>query len=195
MCHSPCLPPFCKYIFEPQALARPLDPQRYDLTVQPLIRYNPSRILVVEPVEARRQAALAFGATSVAATLSELEVEAEWQGAERVYEATNSSDGIKHTAMVARRGGHGVIIGIPDGNIYNPMPADLLRRKALTLKTSRRMGKVMPQAIELVHSGEVDVESMVTARFPLAAAAEAFATQAALKNGAIKTIIDVSARQ
>jgi L-iditol 2-dehydrogenase len=44
---------------------------------------------------------------------------------------------------------------------------------------SRRMGEVYPRAIDLVQRGAVDVGSLVTHRYPLSGAAEAFAVAAA----------------
>ncbi len=41
------------------------------------------------------------------------------------------------------------------------------------------MGEVYPRAIRLVESGDVDVGALVTHRYPLERAAEAFATASA----------------
>ena len=46
--------------------------------------------------------------------------------------------------------------------------------KGLTIKMVRRMKHTYPRAIELVSKGLVDVRSLVTHRFPLEQAAEAF---------------------
>jgi threonine dehydrogenase-like Zn-dependent dehydrogenase len=49
----------------------------------------------------------------------------------------------------------------------------------------------MPCAINLVSTGKVSFERLVTGRFPLSRAAEAFAHQADVESGSIKTLIDV----
>ena len=77
----------------------------------------------------------------------------EGRGCDLVIEATNSVDGIRDAALATRIGGRVVLVGIPDGNLYSPLPADLIRRKALSFKTSRRMGEVFNTAIELAASG------------------------------------------
>jgi len=63
------------------------------------------------------------------------------------------------------------------------------RRKGLTIKLVRRMKHTYPRAIELVSKGLVDVRSLVTHRFSLENAAEAFAV--AQRREGIKVIIEV----
>jgi L-iditol 2-dehydrogenase len=46
-----------------------------------------------------------------------------------------------------------------------------------------------PRAIRLVESGKVNVHSLITHRFPLAQAAEAFALNTAYKDNVVKIII------
>jgi L-iditol 2-dehydrogenase len=62
------------------------------------------------------------------------------------------------------------------------------RRKGLTLKLVRRMKHTYPRAIRLVESGQVDVRTLVTHRFPLEQAAEAFRT--AERRKGLKVIVE-----
>ena len=71
------------------------------------------------------------------------------RGVDLVIEATNSPHGMVHAVECARIGGRVVLVGIPDGNVYAPLDASLVRRKGLKIKTSRRMGDVYDRAIEL----------------------------------------------
>jgi L-iditol 2-dehydrogenase len=64
------------------------------------------------------------------------------------------------------------------------------RRKGLTLLVSRRMKHTYHRAIRLVASGLVDVNSLVSHRFPLKRVKEAFALNAAYKDNVIKVIIE-----
>jgi L-iditol 2-dehydrogenase len=64
------------------------------------------------------------------------------------------------------------------------------RRKGLTIKLSRRMKHVYPRAIELVSSGAVDVDGLVSHRFPLTEAPHAFALNAAYEDRVVKIVID-----
>jgi L-iditol 2-dehydrogenase len=70
-----------------------------------------------------------------------------------------------------------VIVGISsaDRTTFTASPA---RRKGLTIKISRRMNRVYPEAIRLVEAGLVDVRSVVTASHPLREFKAAFAAAA-----------------
>jgi L-iditol 2-dehydrogenase len=70
-----------------------------------------------------------------------------------------------------------VLGGIPDDD-RTSFQASLARRKGLTLVLVRRMNEAYPRSIRLVEQGLVDVSSIVTHRYPLDRAAEAFAVAA-----------------
>ena len=53
------------------------------------------------------------------------------------------------------------------------------RRKGLTIAMVRRMNEVYPRAISLAAEQRVDLSGLITARYPLEKAAEAFGSAAA----------------
>jgi L-iditol 2-dehydrogenase len=59
------------------------------------------------------------------------------------------------------------------------------------VKFSRRMGRVYPRAIQMVQSGLVQLDSLVTHRFPLERAPDAFAFQGRYHEGVLKTVITI----
>jgi L-iditol 2-dehydrogenase len=79
-------------------------------------------------------------------------------------------------------------VGIPADD-RTSFTASIARRKGLTLKLVRRMNYAYPRAIELVSNGLVDVRSLVTHRFPLEKAAEAFAV--AQQREGLKVMIEL----
>jgi L-iditol 2-dehydrogenase len=81
-----------------------------------------------------------------------------------------------------------VLAGIPDDD-RTSFSASLARRKGLTIKLVRRMKHTYPRAIDMVSKGLVDVTSLVTHRFPLEQAAEAF--RVAERREGLKVIIEV----
>ena len=85
-------------------------------------------------------------------------------------------------------GGKVILAGIPDDD-QTSFSASVARRKGLTIKLVRRMKHTYPRAIELVSKGLVDVRSIVTHRFPLEQAAEAF--RVAERREGLKVIIEV----
>ncbi len=142
----------------------------------------------VDPVAARREAAREFGAERVFPNIAGLLEATGGRGTDLVLEATDSPDGFEAAATAASIGGRVALVGIPEGNRYG-LDASLVRRKGLTVRFSRRMGHVYPRTIELVRRGLVDVRRIVTHRFPLARAAEAFALQAARTDGVLKSVL------
>lgn len=146
------------------------------------------RTVAVEPLAARREAALSLGADAAVTSTAELAEATQGRGVDLVLEATDVREGFQLAAEAARIGGRVVLIGIPEGDGY-ALQASLARRKGLSVKFARRMGHVYPQAIALLAQGKVDVRRIATHHFPLAAAPEAFARQAAREGGIIKGIL------
>jgi L-iditol 2-dehydrogenase len=80
-------------------------------------------------------------------------------------------------------------VGIP-GDDRLAMKHSTARRKGLTIRLSRRMKHVHRRAIDLILGGRVDLAPLVSHRFPLARAAEAFRLNAAYEDGVVKAVID-----
>ena len=156
--------------------------------VQLLREAGVGQILAIDPLDYRAEAARAMGAAQAG---SDHRAIADWtggRGVDLVIEATNAPQGFQHAADAARIGGRVVLVGIPEGNLYT-LTADVARRKGLSIKFSRRMGDVYPRTIRLVAEGRIDVDAIVSHRFPIGEAPAAFAMQAAYADRALKTLI------
>jgi len=135
-------------------------------------------VVVVEPLEHRRAAALAAGADAVFAP-DEDGLESTINAALRhgrvdyVFEITDHHTGAPLAIELAKPGGTVVLAGIPD-NDETTFQASVARRKGLTIKVSRRMGDVYPRAVELVSRGIVEVRSLATHVFPMHDVSDAF---------------------
>jgi len=147
-------------------------------------------VLAVEPLAHRRHVAVERGADSAvepgsdpAAALAGVGVPA---GVDVAFEVAGTDDAVAMAMRLVRPGGRVVLAGIPDDD-STTFPASVARRKGLTIAMVRRMKDVYPRAIRLVETGRVDVDSLVTDRFPLPEAPNAFASAAA-RNG-VKTVI------
>ncbi len=132
--------------------------------------------LAVDPLEHRRAAAIRAGA-EVAIAPDEIE---SWAGAEVdvAFEAAGTDDAVDLAMHAARPGARVVLAGIPAGD-RTSFSASIARRKGVTLVLVRRMKEVYPRALRLVAAGAVDVQSLVTHRFPLERVREAFELAAA----------------
>ena len=104
------------------------------------------------------------------------------------FEAAGVQAAVDDAFDAVRPGGRVILAGIPDDD-RTSFSASLARRKGLTIKLVRRMKHTYPRAIELVSKGLVDVRSLVTHRFPLGQAVEAFRVAARRKG--LKVIIDL----
>ena len=110
------------------------------------------------------------------------------RGVDIAIEAAWAGPSIEQAAEVTRAGGRLVLVGIPSDDRLS-MKHSAARRKGLTIVMSRRMKHAYPRAIRLVQQKQVDLKAFVTHRFPLRSAAEAFALNAAYKDGVVKALI------
>jgi L-iditol 2-dehydrogenase len=112
------------------------------------------------------------------------------RGVDVVFEAAWADKTVAQAAEMARRGGKLAMIGIPRENLA-AFPAHSLRRKGLTIKYVRRMKHTYPRAIAMVKDNLIDVDSLITHRFSLDDAPEAYPILASYAGGALKVIIEV----
>ncbi|HEX7540692.1 MAG TPA: alcohol dehydrogenase catalytic domain-containing protein [Anaerolineales bacterium] len=109
-------------------------------------------------------------------------------GVNIAFEVAGEQEAVEMSFTTVLPGGKVILAGIPANDITS-FPASVARRKGLTIKMVRRMKHTYPRAIELVSTGLVDVRSLVTHRFPLVKAVEAFAV--AQRREGIKVIIEM----
>ena len=140
---------------------------------------------VVEPLAHRRAAASDLGAGHVVGPDADLAATSDV-----VFEVSGKPDAVRAAMQLARPGGRVVLVGIPDDDTTT-FPAATARRKGLTIAIVRRMPEVYPRAIDLLARGRVQLAPLVSDRFGIDAAAEAFAF-ASGRTG-LKTVIDPGA--
>lgn len=155
-------------------------------------RAGAARVFVSEPLEHRRRTALRFGADaawSPDAAESELMAATSGRGVDAVVEMAGTDGAIATAVACARPGARIALGGIPSDPL-SAFPAAPARRKGLTFAMVRRMHDTYPRALALAASG-LDLDGLVTDRFPLERAAEAFAH--AVGRTGDKTVVRVSA--
>ena len=94
-------------------------------------------------------------------------------GVDVAFETAGENAAIETAIETAKPGGRVVLCGIP-ANDQVSFRASSARRKGLSIMIVRRMKHVYPRAIKMVEAGQIDVRSIVSHRFPLEKAAEAF---------------------
>ncbi len=135
-------------------------------------------VFVTDPLAWRMKIARKFGAQPLP---KKIEVDV-------VFEAAWGGEAIDQSMEIARPAGRVVLVGIPSED-HCTFKHSTARRKGLTVLFSRRMKHTYPRAIQLVTSGRVDLLSLVTHRFPLRRAGEAFALCADYKDKVVKAVI------
>jgi L-iditol 2-dehydrogenase len=143
------------------------------LLIQLLRAAGASRVIAVEPLAHRREAAGRYGADLVLRP----DEPVSGLGADVAFEVAGNDDAVRIALESVRPGGRVVLAGIPDDDTTT-FSASLARRKGLTIAMTRRMNEVYPRAIKLAARGAVDLDGLVSQRAPLAGAADAFATAA-----------------
>jgi L-iditol 2-dehydrogenase len=152
-------------------------------------------ILVTEPLAWRREAARKLGAAVTLDPGTEDVVAAVHRatggrGVDVAFEAACCGETVQQAAEMLAAGGRLILAGIADDDRL-ALKHSTARRKGLSILLVRRMKHTYPRAIRLVQAGQVDLRLLVSHRFPLTRAGEAFALNAAYGNGVIKVVIEV----
>ena len=117
--------------------------------------------------------------------------DAEPTGMDIVFECAGEQETLDQAVELVKPGGTLVIVGIPEVDDIS-FAAHTLRRKELTIKNVRRQNRCMAPSINLVSSGKIDVNPLMTHHFPLRETAAAFDLVSGYRDGVIKAIIHVA---
>jgi L-iditol 2-dehydrogenase len=149
-------------------------------------------IIATDPLPHRVEAAKSLGAhkaflAEAGQELGEIRAATKGRGVDVAFEAAGEQAAVDASVAAVVPGGKVILVGIPADDCTS-FKASEARRKGLTITLVRRMKHTYPRAIELVSKGLVDVRSIVTHRFPLAEAHEAF--RVAERREGLKIIIE-----
>ncbi|MEJ2009946.1 MAG: alcohol dehydrogenase catalytic domain-containing protein [Acidobacteriota bacterium] len=114
--------------------------------------------------------------------------ETEPLGVDYVFECAGQQETLDQAVEVLKPGGTVLVIGIPETDRVSFNIHDL-RRKEIRLQNVRRQNQCIDAAINLVASGTINVDQLVTHHFPLADAKRAFDLVAGYRDGVVKTIV------
>jgi len=152
------------------------------------------RIYMTEKVESRCKAATENGACWVGNPDKQSIVEGicsqESNGVDISLECAGQQSTIDEAIEVLRPGGILAIVGIPRFERFS-FRADTIRRKELTILNIRRQNGCDEKAIELITSGRAKIDFMLTHRFAMEQAAEAFDMVEGYHDGVIKAVIEL----
>jgi L-iditol 2-dehydrogenase len=147
--------------------------------------FGAAEIVASDPDETRRRRAIDFGATAVidpsADEIGELGVDA-------FIDASGAPQAVDAGIRAVRPAGTVVLVGM--GAESMTLPTGLIQNRELVLTGVFRYADTWPSAISLIESGRVDLDAMVTARFPLERAADALDSDRV--PGTVKSVVTVS---
>ncbi len=152
-----------------------------------------ANIIATDKLIHRAEAAKAYGADHAFlagdnSQLGEIRAATKGRGVDVAFEAAGVQEAVDVSVAAVIPGGKVILVGIPDDD-KTSFSASTARRKGLTIKLVRRMKHTYPRSIEMVSKGLVDVRSIVTHRFPLEQASEAF--RVAERRDGLKVIINL----
>lgn len=155
---------------------------------------NVNTCYMTDKINARLDAAKGAGATWVGNPdnqdiVAEI-LKQQPKGVDAVFECAGEQEALDQCVDLLRPGGTLILIGIPRLDRVS-FAIDLLRRKEITIVNIRRQNLCTQMAIDLVASGKVDVDFMITHHFPLEQTKDAFELVAGYRDGVIKAIIDL----
>ena len=154
------------------------------VVVQVASAYGATDIVVSDPDESRRNQARASGATAAL----DPTVDEPGSGFDAFIDASGAPAAVTTGIRALRPAGTVVLVG--SGAESMELPTQLIQNRELVLTGVFRYANTWPEAIALVESGRVDLDAMVTGRFPLESTAEALDSDR--KPGSVKTVVVVS---
>ena len=113
----------------------------------------------------------------------------EPQGMDIVYECAGQQETLDEAVELLAPGGKLMLIGIPRVEQVS-FSIDKLRRKELSIINVRRQNKCTQTAIDLIASGKVDIDFMITHRFKFEQTKDAFDFVAGYRDGVVKALIE-----
>jgi L-iditol 2-dehydrogenase len=143
----------------------------------------------------RAERAARYGATAAFCTASsdivaEVVQATDGRGVDVAIEAATGGQALQQAAEMLGPGGRLIVVGI-DGEDRFLLRHSTARRKGLTIRMVRRMKHTYPRAIRLVEQHPSAWNDLVSHRFALSQAPEAFALNADYRDEVIKVMIDV----
>jgi L-iditol 2-dehydrogenase len=154
------------------------------LVVQLARAYGAADIAVSDPDEGRRKQATKSGAT----VTFDPSVDNFDSGFDAFVDASGAPAAVVAGVRALRAAGTAVLVG--SGAESMELPTQLIQNRELVLTGVFRYANTWPEAIALVDSGRVDLDSMITGRFPLEQAADALDSDRT--PGSVKTVVAVS---
>lgn len=152
-----------------------------------------NNICVTDKIDERLIIAQKEGAAATANPLKENIINKirniEPLGLDIAFECCGKQEAFDEAIELLKPGGKLVVVGIPEFDRWS-MNVEVTRRREISLQFIRRQVDCVEHALEMMHDGSVNIDKMVTHRFPFAKTKEAFDLVADYRDGVMKAMID-----
>ena len=154
-------------------------------------------ILIVDVHDHRLETACRFGADVLVnnRTADVLSVVAEHSaglGVDRSFEAVGLNLTLVQALQVLRKGGLAVLVGLFE-QAEIQLPANIFVQREITLLGSQGYNWDFQAAIPLAAAGRLDLDALITHRYPLAQTQQAFECLLDPNQQAVKVMVDIEA--
>jgi threonine dehydrogenase-like Zn-dependent dehydrogenase len=109
-------------------------------------------------------------------------------GLDVAFECAGQQETVDQCVDLLRPGGTLILTGIPRFDRVS-FAIDLIRRKEITIVNIRRQNQCTHKAIDLIASGQVNVDFMITHHFSFEETQDAFELVAEYRDGVVKAMI------
>ena len=159
----------------------------------PSLAYGAEAVYVTDKIDERLALAKKSGAAwtgnpdhedVVAGILRE-----EPPGIDLVFECCGQQEAVDQAVQLLKPGGRIMIIGIPEKDTWT-FPVDELRHKEITIRNVRRQNGCVQEALDLIETGRVKVDPLITHHYPFEKTPEAFELVAGYRDGVMKAMIN-----
>ena len=106
-----------------------------------------------------------------------------------VFECCGQQEAMDQAIELLKPGGKLMIIGIPEFDRWS-FSVDKLRHKEICVQSVRRQNHSVEEALELMESGQLNVDMMATHRFTFDQTKEGFDLVTGYRDGVMKAMID-----
>lgn len=110
-------------------------------------------------------------------------------GLDVIFECCGQQEALDQAVEMLKPGGKLMVVGIPDFDRWS-LASDLVRRKEISLYYVRRQVDCVKPALDLMESGLIRIDNMITHRFPFSDTKDAFDLVAGYRDGVMKAMID-----
>jgi L-iditol 2-dehydrogenase len=111
-------------------------------------------------------------------------------GMDVVFECAGEQETIDQAVELLRPGGKLILVGIPRVERIS-LVIDKIRRNEITLINIRRQNKCTQECIDLMATGKINADFMITHKFKFAQTQDAFDMVAEYRDGVVKALIEL----